>query len=514
MALVATYTSIYAAFPDGGKRLNTEALGAALLLFVISMFAIGFWAQRRIHGVEDYLIAGRKLPLSLSTATLFATWFGAGTLLTATDEVRNEGLRAAALEPIGAGLCLVVAGLFFARRLWGMMLITLPDFYRQRFGVRAEIVASLIMVPGYFGWIAAQFVALAGILDLFWHIPLTEGVWMVAAVGTGYTLLGGMWSVTLTDAVQLVFIVLGLIVLALTVLSALAGVAGIGAGLERLVTEVPAEKLTLIPTDDLAAFVGWLSVLAIGVLGNIPGQDLSQRIFASRSAGIAKPACLIAGFAYVSIGMIPVLTGLAANLLDLPEAGGRATLLALAGTLMSPVFGIIFVLAVTAAVLSTIDSAILAPSSVLSNNIFTKLWPERSPLGMSRWATLGVALMSLAVAYLGQDAYELLESAYAIGMVGLFIPLAIGLHARGGDEIAALASMVAGILVWGLHLALGWEYFAGRLLEPVELPQELAATLLAWVAYEAVAALRAPSGRREAQSSTRPARSSPATMRE
>lgn len=466
--------------------MNTTALGVAMGLFVLLMFLIGYWARGRIHNAEDYLLAGRKLPLSLATATLFATWFGAGTLLTATDEVRAEGLRAAALEPIGAGLCLVVAGLFFARRLWAMHLITLADFYRRRFGPRAEVVASLIMVPGYFGWIAAQFVALAGILELFWQIPLVHGIWLVAAVGTGYTLLGGMWSVTLTDAVQLALLLLGLAVLAFTVLSELAGGAGVAMGFLRLTQEVPADRLTLIPTDDLAILVGWVSIVAIGVLGNIPGQDLSQRIFASRSAEIARKACLIAGGAYVVLGMVPVFTGLAADLLAI-EAGDTGTLPALAATLMSPALGIVFVLALTSAVLSTIDSAILAPSSVLANNLLAKLWPSQPLLRMSRLATLGVALASLAVAYIGASAYELLETAYAIGMVGLFVPLAIGLHSGRGGEAAALAAMATGTLVWAAHLLLGWESFGGGWLAPLELPQELVATALGWIAYESAA---------------------------
>jgi SSS family solute:Na+ symporter len=466
--------------------MSSTLLGFVLLAFVLAMFGLGYWARGRIHDAEDYLIAGRRLPLSLATATLLATWFGAGTLLTATDEVRSAGLQAAALEPIGAGLCLVAAGLFFARRLWDMQLVTLPDFYRRRFGVKAEVVASLIMVPGYFGWIAAQFVALAGILELFWGIPLGHGLWLVAAVGTGYTLLGGMWSVTATDAVQLVCLIIGLAVLALTVLAELAGTGPLMSGLGRFADAVPADRLVLIPTQNLAAFVGWLSVLAIGILGNIPGQDLAQRVFASRSAAIARTACLIAGVAYVGFGMIPVFTGLAADVLPI-DLGDTATVPALVAALMSPAVGIVFIVALTSAVLSTIDSAILAPSSVVSNNLFAKLWPERSVLAMSRWATLGVALASLAIAYFGEDAYALLESAYAIGMVGLFVPLAVGLHSARGAEDAALAAMATGTLVWLLHLALGWESFAGPLIaRTVALPQELAATALGWAAYELI----------------------------
>jgi len=466
--------------------MNSSALAILLAVYVIAMFAIAFWARGRIHSAEDYLVAGRRLPLSLAWATLLATWFGAGTLLTATDEVRAEGLRAAALEPIGAGLCLVVAGLFFARRLWEQKILTLPDFYGRRFGTRAEVVASLIMVPGYFGWIAAQFVALAGLLELYWGIPPGLGILLVAAVGTGYTLIGGMWSVTLTDAVQLVVLLLGLIALGVSAFDLLGDGAGFFAGFDRLLAETPPDRRVLIPTENLTELVGWLSLLAIGMLGNIPGQDLAQRIFASKSARVAVQACLLAGVLYVVFGMVPVLSGLAADLLG-GEGTESATIAVLASLLLSPWLGALFVLALTSAVLSTIDSAILAPGSVLANNLFRRLWPETSALTLSRAGVLVVAAASLGFAYLGESAYSLLETAYAMSLVGLFVPLTLGLMSRRGHASAAFASMITGTSVWALHLALGWESFGGNLFGEVYLPQELVATLLAWIAYEVAA---------------------------
>jgi len=473
--------------------LSTTGLGVALVAFVVLMLGIGWRAGARIKTIEDYVVAGRRLSLPFATATLFATWFGAGTLLTATDEVRAEGLRAAALEPIGPGLCLLIAGVFFARRLWRMRLLTLPDFFRRRFGPRAEVVASVIMVPGYFGWIAAQFVALAGVLELFWGIPMAHGIWLVAAVGTSYTLLGGMWSVTLTDVVQLGFLVVGIAVIAVAVLAELGSGAGVVAGLDRLLSDVPADQLALAPTDSAAELTAWLAVLAIGALGNIPGQDLTQRIFASRSERTAVAACCISGVLYIAIGFVPVASGLAADLLGVDGTNG--TLTAVAAAVLNPALTIVFVLALASAVLSTIDSAILAPSSVLSTNLMSRAWPSADPLALGRIAILIVAGASLAVAYAGSSAYELLETAYAIGMVALFVPLARGLKA-GGSERAALASMATGATLWGMHLALGWEAFGGPWLGLDVLPQELAATAAAWVAYEAAArgARRAAAG--------------------
>src|SRR5690606_35339323 len=150
---------------------------------------------------------------------------------------------------------------------------------------------------------------------------------------------------------------------------------------------------------------------------------------------------------------------------------------------------LVFVLAIISAVMSTIDSAILAPSSVLSNNLLAKLWPNADGLALGRIAIVAVAGASIAMAYAGAGAYELLETAYAIGMVALFVPLARG-FGRRGDEASALAAMVAGTSLWALHLTLGWDGFGGPWLGLDVIPQELAATLCAWFAYETVARRR------------------------
>jgi Na+/proline symporter len=477
-------------------NLNSSIIGVALVANIVLLFGLAFWVRGRIATSEDYLVAGRRLGLPLAATTLFATWFGAGTLLVATDEVRSEGLRAAALDPIGAGCCLLLAGAFFAVPLWRMKLLTLADFYRVRFGARAETLGALLMVPGYFGWIAAQFVALASLLDLLFGIDPVVGLLIVAIVGTGYTLIGGMWSVVVTDALQTALLLLGLIVIAVVALLTL-GDGDATAGWLRILDQTPPDRLALVPLDDAESLLGWLAILAAGALGNLPGQDLMQRIFASRSAAIARRACILAGLAYLVFGAIPVGLGLAAAVLA--PGDDRATLPILAGLLLHPAGAVIFVLAVVSAVLSTIDSAILAPAGVIAENLLQRL-PQRglSRLGLDRISVLGVSLASLAVAYLGQDAWTLLETAYEVGLVSLLVPLAMGLASPRGREPSALAAMTVGTLVWLAHLLMGWEWFAEPWLRDgmgVVLPVGLSSAACALAAYLGVSGGRHRSGR-------------------
>jgi Na+/proline symporter len=461
-------------------------LGGVLVLYVAVMYALAVVAQRKIHDSEDFLVAGRRLPLSLAWMTLLATWFGAGTMLAAADEVRQEGLRAAGLEPIGAGFCLIFAGMFIAAPMWRERLLTVPDLFRRRFGPAAELLASVIMVPGFFGWIAAQFVALAGMLELLFGIDPAIGMPLVAVLGTGYTLMGGMWSVTLTDAVQISLVLLGLAVLGATVLFDL-GDGRLVAGIGRLWDETSADKRVLIPVDSAAAFWQWVSLFAVAALGNLTGQDLMQRIFASKSERVARRACYVSGVAYVAFGAIPVGLGLAADLLFHGDTQVRI-LPALAGVFLSPALAVVFIVALVSAVLSTIDSAILAPAGVLSQNILSR-WSRTPLLKLNRLSVLLVAACSLGMAYAGEDAYTLLEGAYAVGLVGLFVPMMFGLFTRPRGSLPALASMAVGMGTWLLHYVMGyvadWEYF----LQPIEavgrwqLPPSLVATALAAVTY-------------------------------
>lgn len=457
-------------------------LATALVVYTLVLFAIALWSRGRIRNSEDYLVAGRRLPFGLASATLFATWFGAGTLLASADEVRRSGLRAAALDPWGAGVCLLLAGAFLARPLWRLKLLTVPDFFRRRFGPRAETLAALLLIPGYFGWIAAQFVALGSMLELFFGLDPALGIFLVAAVGTGYTLIGGMWSVTLTDALQLALLGVGLALLCAGVLAELGGPL---AGVARVVREVPEAHLQPIPLDGLAPLFAWIGLFCAGALGNLPGQDLLQRVFAARSADVARRACFAAGTAYLLVGAAPLFLGLASLLLA-PDAPDRAILPALAGLFLEPWLAVVFALTVMSAVLSTIDSAILAPASVLSQNLL-----RRTPLGrreslrLDELSVLAVAGASLVVALLGEDAYSLLEGAYEIGLVSLLVPLAFGLRSRRGGEAAALCAMALGTGAWLAHGMLGWESFGGPGLAAalVPLPTGLACAALAAGAY-------------------------------
>lgn len=413
----------------------------AILIFLSVIIGIALFSQGKMESEEDFLVGGRSFKLWFTAFCLFSTWFGAGTLITATDEIAHKGLVATALEPYGAGMCLVLAGLFFARPLWEMQLLTYSDFYRIKFGPKAELVTVLLTVPTYVGWIAVQLIALSQILNTFFPLPVGVFIVLVAIVSLFLTITGGIWSVSLTDSFQLGVIVLGLVYLFLKV--AFWG----PLGFDTLMAGIPADYWIVIPVDKLSHTLQWFSVFCVAALGNLTGQDLGQRIFSAKSAEVAQKGALIAGLAYMLVGSLPVFFGLTAfQTLGANFEGSVMPLLI--KNFLDPFSVIILMLTILSAVLSTITSALLAPASVLAHNLLKLRFPETSTLLLCRYAVVLVTLMSVAVAFMGSDVYGLLEASYAIGLVGFFAPLWIGLKSQKLDETSCLVSMAAGVLFW------------------------------------------------------------------
>lgn len=428
----------------------TATLTIILGLYLLGIFALSLYAGTRVKNSEDYLVAGRRLPLYLAWGTLLATWFGAATVLGAAEAARNEGVRGTILDPFASGGALIIAGLFFARPLWKMRLLTMPDFYSRAFGERAEIVASLVLVPGYFGWVAAQYVALAGIQETYFGIDLRAGILIASAIVLAYTLIGGMWSVTLTDTLQVTVVLVTLVILGGTTMNHL-GDGSIVRGIGRLIGETPAHRLTLLPRPDAAAAIVWAGTLAAGLFGNIPGQDLMQRVFSSKDARTAVLACVLAGAIYVLFGLIPVGLGLASRI-TLPGEDEGQILAVLAAEYLSPSLTVVFVVSLVSIIVSTCTSAVLSPAAILAHNLLERVSALRGrQLFADRAAVLLVTAASVAVAFSGQTILELLELSLSSVLVGLFVPLVAGLYLGARSERAALFAMAAGIVVWLLR---------------------------------------------------------------
>ena len=411
-----------------------------LIIYFVLLLGMALLFSNKLESEEDFLVGGRRFNLWLTTFCLFATWFGAGTLITATDEIAVQGLRATALEPYGAGFCLIFAGIFFAKPLWNMKLFTYADFFREKFGPLIEKLSVFINIPIYVGWIAVQIVALANILSVFFPVPVWVLMLGISLFACFLTISGGMWSVSITDSFQLLIIILGLIYLVLKISGSTPE------GLEGLFNQIAADKLILIPTEKLSSVFNWLGVFSIAALGNMTGQDLGQRLFSAKSANVARAGSIFAGLGYILIGSIPVFLGLTAKQ-TLGDYEG-SVVPNLIKEYLDPVTAVILTLTIISAVISTITSALLAPSSMLSHNFLKLYFKNTSTLYLCKLAVVAVTVISVITAFAGEDVYGLLEGSYAIGFVGFFVPVTVGIFSKKLNEKACLISILISVVIW------------------------------------------------------------------
>jgi Na+/proline symporter len=442
-------------------------------LYLAVTIAIGLWAARRVHNARDFLVAGRSLPLYMSVATVFATWFGAETVLAVSSTFLKEGLRGIVADPFGFSLCLVFVALFFARAFYRMDLLTIGDFYRKRYGHAAELITSLCITLSYLGWTSAQMIALGLVFNALsgGAIPMPIGIALGAGCVLVYTLFGGMFSVAFTDLFQTVIIVLGMLYLAWV----LAGMAG---GADAVITHaLAAGKFEFWPKlearEALAFFAAWLTA----ALGGIPQQDVFQRVTSAKDERTAIRGSLIGGGLYFVFAFVPIFLAYSAFLIDakmvgaLLDAEGNRFQEILPTLILerAPIFAqVMFFGALLSAILSTASGAMLAPTALFTENVLKRLYPHMSDRQFLLTLRLVLVIFTLAVVAvaLGSDAsiYQMVQNTYKITLVSCIVPLAAGIFWRRATAQGALLSILLGLTTW-----IGMEIFGADSVWPPQL---------------------------------------------
>ena len=474
--------------------LGKIVLGSTLLLFVGFLTIVGRLASRRVESEAEYLVADRQVPLWLSVLALLATWFGSSSVIESSSKMYRGGIGEVLLDPIACGATLIFTGCFFAERFWKTQAATVADLFRQQFGPTAERLSCAIQVPSFFLWIGAQFLAMGQLMESALGLPLGVSILLSAAVAWAIVVGGGMWAVTWANSIM--------ILVSLTSLLVLFGATayGIGegdavAGWSRVIDAAPKDHFR-IDTASLEKCLAILSVLLIGLLGNVPGQDLQQRVASAKSAATARWMCVVGGVLYLLIGLIPLYLGLAARWTfgdGLSES--QLPLNAIATEYLSEPFQILLIVGMFSLCLAVAASATLSQASIVSRNVIKPLRGlVRDPGGSdSRWgarvwdarvwdARFSVGLViagSLAVAFSGESIMGLLELSLVLVLVSLFVPMAIALFfpsqpARPGVGNSA---MIAGFVAWSVGFV-----FESRSGVPASLIGLSASAIAGWLA--------------------------------
>ena len=438
-----------------------------LLWFVIAYWvisvAIGLWAALRVKNTADFAVAGRHLPFYMVTATVFATWFGSEAVLGIPATFIDGNLQSIVADPFGSALCLILVGLFFAAPLYRMKLLTIGDFYKRRYGRKVEVLTSLAIVVSYLGWVGAQITALGLVFNVVSQGAISQemGMWIGSVTILIYTFFGGMWAIAITDLVQMIVIVLGLLYIGGEV-SQMAG--GVGTVIDHAAA---AGKFEFWPSMDLKELIAFTAAACTMMLGSMPQQDVFQRVQSAKSEKIAVWGSVLGGSLYFMFAFVPLFIGYAATIIA-PDMVKQ--LMAEDSQLILPQFvmqhmpfiaQVLFFGALLSAIKGCASATLLAPSVSFAENILKPMLPpmtDKQTLLTMRIVTLVFTCFVIVYA-LNTEAtiFGMVESAYQITLVSAFIPLAFGVYWRRATNQGALLSIFAGVAVWQGVIWLGPE---------------------------------------------------------
>lgn len=428
-----------------------------VVLYLLGTLALGVWAGTRIKNSTDFAIAGRSLPLVMVITTTFATWFGAETVMGIPAKFVQGGLNAVVEDPFGAGMCLVLVGVFFAARLYRLNLLTIGDFYRQRYGKGIEVFCSGAIILSYLGWVAAQITALGLVFSVLTNGAMSETAGMV--VGTLavliYVVVGGFLAVAWTDFIQMIVLVVGMSVIAVFAAD-LAG--GPGVVFDKIGSQDLWRFLPEASFTDVAFFIGAGVTM---MLGSIPQQDVYQRVMSAKDATTARNGAVIGGVSYILFAFVPMFIVAAAvvvmgdKALDIAKNDYQRLLPTFVMGQMPLLMQILFFGALLSAIKSTSSATLLAPSTSFVENILKNLRPgmtDKEQLKAMRLSIVAFAaiVLAYAIAMKGTSIYDLVSSAYQVTLVGAFVPLVMGLYWKPATTQGAIFSVVAGIATWVL----------------------------------------------------------------
>lgn len=429
---------------------------AFISLYLLASVAVGIYAAMRVKNTADYALAGRSLPLFVIVATTFATWFGSETVLGIPSKFVEGGFRNTVEDPFGAGLCLILVGMFFARKLYKMELLTIGDFYRRRYGRGVEIFTSIVILISYLGWVAAQITALGLVFSLLsaGSISVIAGMAIGTAVVLVYTLFGGMWSVALTDTFQMVIIIVGLSLIAIFAADQAGGAA-------RVIEYAQSRDMfQFFPDGGVREWLFWTGAAITIMIGSIPQQDVFQRVMSAKDADTSVRGPIIGGLSYMVFALVPIFIGLSAFLVmpdlanTLLKDDSQKILPTLVMQHMPVWLQVAFFGALLAAIMSTASATLLAPSTTFVENVlknFVKMSDKQELLYMRLTVVaFTVCVLIYSIIMNGTPIYELVSKAYQFPVVGAFWPLVCGLYWRRSTTQGAIWSIVLGMGTWVL----------------------------------------------------------------
>ncbi|RKW55176.1 MAG: sodium:solute symporter family protein [Lachnospiraceae bacterium] len=423
---------------------------AVVIVYLIAMLFIGWYSSTKINSNTDFMVAGRRLGPFLMAGTLAATEIGGGSSLGVVQNGMSGYGLSAAWYIITMGIAFAVLS-FVAPKFRAATVKTVPEYFRRRYGKESGFVTAIIMLLPLIGLTAGQFIASSVILSTMLGISYKVSVIIVAVVVTIYSIMGGLWSVTLTDFVQVFLIILGM-------LAAVPFALNYAGGWRAVVTNVPPETMNLFSGYDLFGIIS-LVIMYVGTFS--VGQEAVSRFYAAKNETAAKQGAWLAALLNFIYAFVPTILGIIVLALinmgkfsdkDFASVGARYALPILAiRTMPAIVCGLLFS-GVISATMSSSDSDLLGAGSIFANDIY-KIYirpnaKSSEVMNVTKITMIIVGFLSLLIALFNtKSIVSILMFCFTLRAAGSFFPYVMGHYWAKASKAGTIASLIFGTIV-------------------------------------------------------------------
>lgn len=426
-------------------------IGITLMLIFFSLVGLAMYFLVKGSG-NRYIVAGRSLPFFLVGTTMLAQALDANATMGNAGQTYLGGFWTGFQFPLGLALCLVVTGLFYAKPLHRLKLITLPDFYFRRYGRLVEVLVGLLMSFSFIILVAGNLAGGAWILSIVFGWEYLTALIILSIILFAYTTSGGLYSVVASDIVQIYPVVFGFFAAVLWLFYTY--------GWGHFVSAIPTGHFDLSGLTSIkqGALTNWAGILALG-LGDVVALDFMERVFASRNAQTARRACFYGATLTLLVGLAASFMGLMALTLAPGITDSRMVLPTMATSHLPFFLGLLVMGGIVGAGLSTANGGFLGVASVFGRNmmqrnvlqIYKKKYTpddkkvlDQRLLVATRLMGIPVIAAAVYVAIIRPEPGILLVLAFDVVFAGCFVPLTLGLFWKKANTLGALAAVVVG----------------------------------------------------------------------
>ncbi len=429
----------------------------AMMVFYALIFYFGSYvaAKKKEKTQGDSMLAGRSIPLVVGIFTMSATWVGGGYINGTAEYSAHPDYGLIWVQaPWGYALSLVIGGLFFARTMRQHRFRTMLDPLSQRFGKRITALLFLPALSGEIFWTAAILTALGTTFGTILGLETEPAIVLSAIIAIAYTAIGGLWAVALTDVVQMILLLGGLLLIVPVAINTLGG--------WETVWTTYQQKNTLtasfLPSHEALGdyYWVWWDYALLLIFGGVAWQVYFQRVLSSKDEDTAVRLSIFAGVICIVAAIPAVMIGIVGNVADWETIGAMpndyASILPhVVRHLTNPWVATIGLGAVAAAVMSSVDSSILSASSMAGWNVFRPLVkPDITPTNLEKVIKRCIWIIGIAATLLALN----VKSVYALWFLCsdfvyclLFPALVCALFDKKANSIGALCGFLVSFII-------------------------------------------------------------------